>query len=124
MPPYSASPRRISSPACSSSERITVFSAVLVFVANLSPVPRGPFRLGLPRSSRWREIVNTDSSYYGGRDVGDLHWYVGFAAFKLAVILEGVHFRYTKGQTVGAGFDTVTVHAATVTDEAKFASPL
>lgn len=42
-----------------------------------------------------------------GRDVSDLHWYVGFAAFKLAVILEGVHYRYTKGQTVGAGFDTV-----------------
>ncbi|WP_229071546.1 phosphotransferase family protein [Actinoplanes sp. DH11] len=42
-----------------------------------------------------------------GRDVGDLHWYIGFAAFKLAVILEGVHYRYTKGQTVGAGFDTV-----------------
>jgi aminoglycoside phosphotransferase (APT) family kinase protein len=42
-----------------------------------------------------------------GRDVGDLHWYVGFAAFKLAVILEGVHYRYTRGQTVGEGFDTV-----------------
>ncbi|MEV6347761.1 phosphotransferase family protein [Actinoplanes sp. NPDC051851] len=42
-----------------------------------------------------------------GRDVGDLHWYIGFAAFKLAVILEGVHYRFTKGQTVGAGFDTV-----------------
>ncbi|MFI1991139.1 phosphotransferase family protein [Actinoplanes sp. NPDC020271] len=42
-----------------------------------------------------------------GRDVSDLHWYVAFAAFKLAVILEGVHYRYTKGQTVGAGFDTV-----------------
>lgn len=41
------------------------------------------------------------------RDVGDLHWYVAFAAFKLAVILEGVHFRYTKGQTVGPGFDTI-----------------
>ncbi|GIE27703.1 acyl-CoA dehydrogenase [Actinoplanes italicus] len=41
------------------------------------------------------------------RDVGDLQWYVGFAAFKLAVILEGVHYRYTKGQTVGPGFDTV-----------------
>ncbi|MBG0561698.1 phosphotransferase family protein [Actinoplanes aureus] len=41
------------------------------------------------------------------RDVGDLHWYVGFAAFKLAVILEGVHYRYTKGQTVGTGFDTI-----------------
>ena len=42
-----------------------------------------------------------------GRDVSDLHWYVGFAAFKLAVILEGVHYRYTKGQTVGPGFDTI-----------------
>ena len=42
-----------------------------------------------------------------GRDVADLHWYVGFAAFKLAVILEGVHYRYVQGQTVGEGFDTV-----------------
>jgi 1,4-alpha-glucan branching enzyme len=45
---------------------------VLVFVANLSPVPRGPFRLGLPRSDRWRELVNTDSTFYGGSDVGNL----------------------------------------------------
>jgi 1,4-alpha-glucan branching enzyme len=45
---------------------------VLVFVANLSPVPRGPFRLGLPRSARWRELVNTDSTFYGGSDVGNL----------------------------------------------------
>jgi aminoglycoside phosphotransferase (APT) family kinase protein len=42
-----------------------------------------------------------------GRDVSDLHWYVGFAAFKLAVIIEGVHYRYVQGQTVGAGFDTI-----------------
>jgi aminoglycoside phosphotransferase (APT) family kinase protein len=42
-----------------------------------------------------------------GHDVGDLHWYVGFAAFKLAVILEGVHYRFVHGQTVGAGFDSV-----------------
>jgi aminoglycoside phosphotransferase (APT) family kinase protein len=41
------------------------------------------------------------------RDVSDLHWYVGFAAFKLAVILEGVHYRFVQGQTVGEGFDTV-----------------
>jgi 1,4-alpha-glucan branching enzyme len=45
---------------------------VLVFAANLSPTPRGPFRLGLPRASRWREVLNTDSSYYGGSDVGNL----------------------------------------------------
>ena len=41
------------------------------------------------------------------RDVSDLHWYVAFAAFKLAVILEGVHYRYVQGQTVGEGFATI-----------------
>ncbi|MEV6629531.1 phosphotransferase family protein [Actinoplanes sp. NPDC051470] len=41
------------------------------------------------------------------RDVSDLHWYIAFACFKLAVILEGVHYRYVHGQTVGAGFETV-----------------
>jgi 1,4-alpha-glucan branching enzyme len=45
---------------------------VLVFVANLSPVPRPAYRLGLPRSGRWREALNTDSTYYGGSDVGNL----------------------------------------------------
>jgi 1,4-alpha-glucan branching enzyme len=45
---------------------------VLVFVANLAPVPRYGYRLGLPRSSRWKEALNTDSSYYGGGDVGNL----------------------------------------------------
>jgi aminoglycoside phosphotransferase (APT) family kinase protein len=44
---------------------------------------------------------------HSGRDVSDLHWYVGFAAFKLAVILEGVHYRFVQGQTVGEGFDTI-----------------
>ena len=42
-----------------------------------------------------------------GRPVDRLDWYLAFAAFKLAVILEGVHYRYVRGQTVGDGFDTV-----------------
>jgi len=46
------------------------------------------------------------------RDVSDLHWYVAFACFKLAVILEGIHFRYVHGQTVGAGFETVGLMVA------------
>jgi 1,4-alpha-glucan branching enzyme len=45
---------------------------VVVFVANLSPVPRPAYRLGLPRASRWREAINTDSTFYGGSDVGNL----------------------------------------------------
>jgi 1,4-alpha-glucan branching enzyme len=44
---------------------------VIVFVANLSPVPRPGYRLGLPRAGRWREAVNTDSQYYGGSDMGN-----------------------------------------------------
>jgi 1,4-alpha-glucan branching enzyme len=45
---------------------------VVVFVANLSPVPRPAYRLGLPRATKWREAINTDSTYYGGSDVGNL----------------------------------------------------
>src|SRR4051794_850485 len=41
---------------------------VVVFVANLSPVPRTGYRLGLPRAGRWREAVNSDSRFYGGTD--------------------------------------------------------
>ncbi|MER5262665.1 phosphotransferase family protein [Actinosynnema sp. NPDC002837] len=42
-----------------------------------------------------------------GADTGGLAWYTAFAYFKLAVILEGIHFRFTHGQTVGAGFDQI-----------------
>ncbi|GGT41585.1 phosphotransferase family protein [Streptomyces purpureus] len=42
-----------------------------------------------------------------GRDTGAIAWYTAFAWFKLAVILEGIHYRYTLGQTVGAGFDRI-----------------
>ncbi|MDH6216835.1 phosphotransferase family protein [Streptomyces pseudovenezuelae] len=42
-----------------------------------------------------------------GRDVSAVSWYTAFAWFKLAVILEGIHFRYTQGQTVGRGFDRI-----------------
>jgi 1,4-alpha-glucan branching enzyme len=45
---------------------------VLVFAANLSPVPRERYRLGLPRPGPWREKLNTDSTFYGGSDMGNL----------------------------------------------------
>ena len=40
-------------------------------------------------------------------DLTALPWYVGLACYKLAVILEGIHYRFTSGQTVGAGFDRI-----------------
>ena len=42
-----------------------------------------------------------------GRDLGHLGFHLGLAYFKLAVILEGIHYRYTKGQTVGEGFASI-----------------
>ncbi|WP_338675617.1 phosphotransferase family protein [Streptomyces sp. SCSIO 30461] len=42
-----------------------------------------------------------------GRDIAAIAWYTAFAWFKLAVILEGIHYRYTLRQTVGTGFDRI-----------------
>jgi aminoglycoside phosphotransferase (APT) family kinase protein len=42
-----------------------------------------------------------------GRDVSAVGWYTAFACFKLAVIAEGIHYRWTLGQTVGEGFDRI-----------------
>jgi aminoglycoside phosphotransferase (APT) family kinase protein len=42
-----------------------------------------------------------------GRDVSSIGWYTAFAYFKLAVILEGIHYRWTLGQTLGRGFDRI-----------------
>ena len=44
---------------------------LLVCTANLSPVPRERYRLGLPRSGRWIEALNTDSARYGGSNLGN-----------------------------------------------------
>jgi 1,4-alpha-glucan branching enzyme len=44
----------------------------LVCVCNLSPEVRREYRVGLPSPGRWLEVLNTDSTYYGGSDVGNL----------------------------------------------------
>lgn len=69
----------------------------LQFVSNASSAP------GYPDND---EVIARYAER-SGRDVSRLNWYVGFAFFKLAVILEGIHLRYSKGQTVGAGFERV-----------------
>ncbi|MCU1460825.1 MAG: 1,4-alpha-glucan branching enzyme [Acidimicrobiales bacterium] len=43
---------------------------VLVCVANLTPVPRPAYRVGLPRGGRWVELLNTDAEVFGGSNVG------------------------------------------------------
>jgi aminoglycoside phosphotransferase (APT) family kinase protein len=40
-------------------------------------------------------------------DLAGLPWCTALGFFKIAVILEGIHYRYVQGQTVGAGFDRI-----------------
>ena len=42
-----------------------------------------------------------------GTDLSDLAWYVAFGLFKIGVVLEGIHYRYGLGRTVGDGFDRI-----------------
>ena len=44
----------------------------IVCIANLAPVPREGYRVGLPVEGAWQEVLNTDSSFYGGTGVGNL----------------------------------------------------
>lgn len=48
-----------------------------------------------------------------GQDLAGFGWHLGLAAYKLAAILEGIHYRFLHGQTVGAGFENLGdgVHA-------------
>jgi len=45
-------------------------SDIAVVVMNMTPVVREGYRLGLPEGGWYQEMLNTDSAYYGGSDVG------------------------------------------------------
>lgn len=44
----------------------------VVCVYNLTPVPRMGYRIGVPFSGRYEEILNTDSHVYWGSDMGNM----------------------------------------------------
>jgi len=58
-------------------------SRVLV-ILNFTPTPRQNYRIGVPEAGHYREIFNSDSSYYGGSNMGNLsvdsqpHPWMGF----------------------------------------------
>jgi 1,4-alpha-glucan branching enzyme len=43
----------------------------LVVILNLTPVLRHNYRVGLPQGGFWREVLNTDSGFYGGSNQGN-----------------------------------------------------
>jgi 1,4-alpha-glucan branching enzyme len=44
----------------------------LVVIANLTPVPRLRYKIGMPRPGKWRELLNSDAAIYGGSNMGNL----------------------------------------------------
>jgi aminoglycoside phosphotransferase (APT) family kinase protein len=71
--------------------------AALGVGAGVSTAPRAA---GFPT----REEVKDRYAARTGRDLGHLGFHEALACFKLAVILEGIHYRHVHGQTVGEGF--------------------
>ena len=71
--------------------------AALGVGAGVSTAPRAA---GFPS----REDVVQRYASRTGRDLGHLGFHEALACFKLAVVLEGIHYRHVHGQTLGDGF--------------------
>ena len=46
--------------------------APMLIICNFTPVPRHRYRVGVPLPGRWREVLNSDATCYGGSGVGNL----------------------------------------------------
>ncbi len=46
-------------------------SRKVIVIMNLTPVLRPNYRVGLPQGGFWREVLNTDSGFYGGSNNGN-----------------------------------------------------
>jgi len=43
---------------------------ILIFVFNFTPVPRMDYRIGAPQPGFYKELINSDSTIYGGSNIG------------------------------------------------------
>jgi Predicted aminoglycoside phosphotransferase len=79
---------------------------LLVYWDGVGAMPRGTLNQAVTPDSGFPPGGELIARYAERRDVdlGRLPWYHAFGFFKLAVISEGIHYRYSQGQTVGGGF--------------------
>jgi 1,4-alpha-glucan branching enzyme len=42
-----------------------------VVALNFTPVPRVGYRIGVPKAGAWKEVLNSDSTFYGGSNLGN-----------------------------------------------------
>lgn len=45
----------------------------LIIALNFTPLPRYNYRIGVPRPGDYEETLNSDSIYFGGSNLGNLH---------------------------------------------------
>jgi aminoglycoside phosphotransferase (APT) family kinase protein len=79
---------------------------LLIVYQRMDRLDEGPMASDAPGYPS-EEAVLARYSSRSGRDLSGLGFYIALASFKLAVILEGIHFRYVHGQTVGEGFENI-----------------
>lgn len=65
-----------------------------------------------------RDVIE---AYASRRDIGvdEIDWYIVFSDLKVAVILEQIHARHLRGETVGDGFDDIGAMVGPLIDRAQ-----
>ncbi|GAA3360844.1 phosphotransferase family protein [Saccharopolyspora gregorii] len=88
---------------------LTDLGLLAVYWEGLDGVQQNPIAKGIgpeygfpPIRELWQRYAERS-----GTDLSDVEWYRAFGFFKLAVISEGIHYRFTRGQTVGDGFEHI-----------------
>ena len=79
---------------------------LLVVYQRMDRLHEGPMASSAPGYPSETELLDRYAKA-SGRSLSDLGFYIALGSFKLAVILEGIHYRYVHGQTVGEGFEQI-----------------
>ena len=84
---------------------------IAIVVVNFTPVPRQDYRVGVPHKGGYVEVLNSDSSYYGGSNMGNGDGVM--QAEELPWMNRPIlHYRATPGRhrtTPGGGFEPIRI---------------
>lgn len=88
---------------------LTDVGLLAVYWEGLDGVENNPIAKGIGPEYEFPPVRELWQRYAerSGIDLSDVEWYRAFGFFKLAVISEGIHYRYAHGQTVGDGFEHI-----------------
>lgn len=96
---------------------LTDLGLLVVYWDGLSSLPGG-VSMSVGPESPFPRAAELIASYQKRRpaDLSALPWYTALGYFKLAVINEGIYYRYIHGQTVGAGFENMGDHTISLVE--------